>query len=126
MTEQRPRSAVQSTMSAVKADQPIQPLMSAVRGLRSASASPPLPEFRRLHLIDLPAEKIVIARPRMDFGGADLAAEAAGMLGGMLLPCRAVGQRATRTAEIFDREKTACHSAMMLRLAHIFQSGPLP
>jgi hypothetical protein len=41
----------------------------------------------------------------------------------MLLPCRGIGQRATRAVEIFDGEETACHHRMMLRLERAFQSS---
>jgi hypothetical protein len=92
----------------------------------SARGRPPLAEVGPLRLVDLPIEKIIIAGPGVDFAPADLTVETAGVPGRMLLPCRGVRQRAIGTAEIFGCKKTACHSAMMLRAGHLFQSDKFP
>ena len=51
----------------------------------------------------------------MDFDSANLAAEAAGMPGWMLLARRGVGQPAIGTAKIFGGPDVACHPAIMPR-----------
>jgi hypothetical protein len=81
----------------------------------STRSRPPFSELGHIGLVDLPIEEIVVARPRVDQAAAHFAGEAAGTPGRLFFLCRAVGQRATGTAEIFDGEETACHSAMMLR-----------
>src|SRR5205085_12012083 len=65
--------------------------------------TPPFPKDGRIHLVDFPTEKIVIARPRVDLARANLTAETAGMLVGVLLPCRDVRQPAAGAAKIFGR-----------------------
>ena len=97
-----------------------------VAAAASARGRPPLAEVGPLRLVDLPVEEIIIARPRVDFAPANLAVETAGMPGWMLLPCRGVRQRAIGTAEIFAREKTACHGAMMQRAGRLFQFDRFP
>ena len=97
-----------------------------VAAAMSARGRPPLAEVGPLRLVDLPIEKIIIARPRVDFAPANFTVEAAGMPGRMLLPCRGVRQRAIGTAEIFACKKTACHGAMMLRAGRLFQSDKFP
>jgi len=52
---------------------------------------PPFPKGGRTRLINFPIEKIVIARPRVDFAPANLAAESARMLVRMLFPSCGVG-----------------------------------
>jgi hypothetical protein len=81
----------------------------------SACARPPFSEFGHIGLVDPPFEEIEIAGPRVHQAAAHFAREGAGTPGRQLFLGRAVGQRATGTAEIFDGEKTACHPAMMLR-----------
>jgi hypothetical protein len=90
------------------------------------SLSPPSPEGGRLHLIDFPIEKIIIARPRMDLAPANLTSEISGLLVSMLLPCRGVRHPAIGTAKIFDRPGIACHSAIMRRTERVFQPRTLP
>lgn len=87
------------------------------RSSTSARSRPSFPEFGRIGLVDLPIEEIVIAGPRVDQPAAHFASEAAGPPGWLLFLGRAVGQRATGTAVVFDGEKTACHAAMMLSTA---------
>ena len=53
-------------------------------------STPPFPKGGRPRLVDFPLEKIIIAGPRVDVGPANLAAETAGLLGEMPLPCRGV------------------------------------
>ena len=86
---------------------------------------PPFSKDGRLRLIDLPIEKIIIARPRVDLGPANLTAETAGMLVGMPLPCGGVRQPAIGTAKIFGRPYVACHPAIMRRTEHVFQPRSL-
>jgi hypothetical protein len=86
---------------------------------------PPFPKDRRLRLIDLPVEKIIIARPRVNFDPANLAAEAAGMLGWMLLPRRGVRQTTIGAAKKFGCPYVACHIVIMRRLEDMFQPGSL-
>jgi hypothetical protein len=83
----------------------------------SARSRPSFPELGCIGLVDLPIEEIVVAGPRVDEAAAHFASEAAGTPGWLFFLGRAVGQRATGTAETFDGEETACHSAMMLRMA---------
>jgi hypothetical protein len=83
----------------------------------SARSRPSFPEFGRIGLVDLPIEEIVVAGPRVDEAAAHFASEAAGPLGRLFFLGRAVGQRATGTAETFDGEKTACHAVMLPRAA---------
>jgi hypothetical protein len=105
----------------------VEQALSAVAASTTACQSlPPFPKDGRLRLVDLPIEKIIIARPRVDFAPANFTVEAAGMPGRMLLPCRGVRQRAIGTAEIFACKKTACHGAMMLRAGRLFQSDKFP
>ena len=79
-------------------------------------SSPPFPKDGRVRLIDLPIEKIIIARPRVDFGPANLTAEIAGMPVRMLLPGRDVRQPAIGTAEKFGRPYIAGHPANMQKI----------
>jgi hypothetical protein len=79
----------------------------------------PFPKDGRLRLIDFPIEKIIIARPRVYLGPANLTAETARMFVGMLLPCRGVRQPAIGTAKIFGRPYVACHPAIMQRTEHV-------
>jgi hypothetical protein len=87
--------------------------------------TPPFPKDGRLRLIDFPIEEIIIARPRVDLGPANLTAETARMLVWMLLPCRGVRQPAIGTAKIFGRPYVACHPAIMRRTEHVFQPSSL-
>ena len=84
---------------------------------------PPFSKDRRLRLVDFPVEKIIVARPCVNFDAANLAAEAAGMLGWMLLPRRGVRQPAVGTAKKFGRPYVACHKVIMRGIEHMFQSG---
>ena len=68
---------------------------------------------RRPHLIGLPIEKIIKARPCIDFGLANLAFETAGMLVRMFLFGRSVIHPATGAVEIFGRPYAVCHPANM-------------
>ena len=88
--------------------------------------TPTFPEDGRVRLIDFPIEKIIIARPCMDIGPANLAAETARMLVWMLLLCRGVRRPAIGTAKKFGRPYVACHPAIMRRAEHVFQRSNLP
>ena len=61
----------------------------------------------------------------MNFDSANLAAEAAGMLGWVLLPRRGVRQPAVGTAKKFGGPYVACHIVIMRRLEDMFQPGSL-
>jgi hypothetical protein len=102
--------------------------MRRATGPRGAESTqtPPLPKDGCLRLIDFPIEEIIIARPRVDFGRANLTAETARMLVWMVLPCRGVRQPAIGTAKKFGRPHVACHPAIMRRTEHLFQSRSLP
>ena len=94
-------------------------------GFSKICIPPPFPEYGRVRLIDFPIKKIIIARPCMDFGPANLAAETARMLVGMLLLCRSVRQPAIGTAKKFGRPYFACHPAFMRRAQHKLQRRQL-
>jgi hypothetical protein len=112
-----------------------QATLSALLGLRKTGGAPirryawwscpPFPKDRRLRLVDLPVEEIIISRPRVNFYPANLAAEAAGMLARMLFPRRGVRQPAVGTAKEFGCPYVACHIAIMRRIEHSFQRGSL-
>jgi hypothetical protein len=91
-----------------------------------AGRPPPFPEDGGIHLIDFPVEKVVMARPRVDLAAAHFASEVAGMLVGVMLPRRRIGQSAIGTAKIFGGPDAACHGAIMRSVADVFQSGRLP
>ena len=105
----------------------VEQALSAVAASTTACQSlPPFPKDGRLRLVDLPIEKIIIARPRVDLGPANLTAETARMLVWMLLPCRGVRQPAIGTAKIFGRPYVACHPAIMRHTEHVFQPSSQP
>jgi hypothetical protein len=95
-------------------------------GFSKICIPPPFPEYGRVRLVDFPIEKIIIARPRMDFRPANLAAETARMLVWMLLLCCGVRQPAIGAAKKFGRPNVACHPAFMRRAQHKFQCSRLP
>jgi hypothetical protein len=96
------------------------------KGNRVMRSRPSFAKDRRLRLIDLPVEKIKVAGPCVHLDPANFAAEAAGMLGWMLLPSRGVGQSAVGTAKIFGFPYVACHCAIMRRSERVFQPIRLP
>lgn len=57
----------------------------------------------------------------MDFAAAYFAGEAAGALGRLRLPGRAIGERASGATEVFGSPDTACHELMMRRSERVFQ-----
>src|SRR3954451_24961881 len=62
--------------------QPLHPSSSGAVSLpcvavRTRVSTPPFAKHGRLHLVDFPIEKVVIARPRVDFCRANLTPEAA-------------------------------------------------
>jgi hypothetical protein len=93
---------------------------AAKASLRRFWSLPPFSKHGRSGLIDFPIEKIVVARPRVDLGLANLTLETAKMLIWMLLPCRSVRQPAIGTGKIFGHPYVACHPAIMpmWRLLH--------
>jgi hypothetical protein len=91
-----------------------------------ATSTPPSPKATRLHLVDFPTEKLVIARPGVDLGRADLTAETAGMLVWMPLLCRGVGQPAIGTAKVFGRPYVACHPPNMRKMPTGSSRYPAP
>jgi hypothetical protein len=93
---------------------------AAKASLRRFWSSPPFPKGGRSGLINFPIEKIIIARPHVDLGLANLTLETAKMLIWMLLPCRSVRQPAIGTGKIFGHPYVACHPAIipMWRLLH--------
>jgi hypothetical protein len=94
--------------------------------LAPCRSSPSFAKDGRFHLIDLPIEKVVIARPRVHPAPANVTAECAGMLVGMMLPCRGVRQPAVGAAKIFGRPYIACHTLIMRSIERIFQRSSLP
>ena len=74
-----------------------------VTGVPRRWSPPPFPKTARHRLIDFPIEEIIIARPRVDLGPANLTAETTRMLVWMPLPCRDVRQPAIGIAEKFGR-----------------------
>jgi hypothetical protein len=103
------------------------PARQPCHSFRPSGHPPPFPEGRRLHLIDFPIEKIIVARPRVDLAPTNHTAETARVLvGRMLLPCRGVRQPAIGTAKIFGRPYAACHPAIMRRTEYAFQPSALP
>jgi len=60
----------------------------------------------------------------MDFDAANLAREAADMLGRMLLPRCSVGQPAIGTAEIFGGPYAACHARNYAKQRPRFPARP--
>jgi hypothetical protein len=101
--------------------------LSATAATRLAGVSaPPFAKDGRIDLIDIPIEKIVIAGPCVNLAAADLAAEAAGMLVGVMLTCRGVRQSAIGASKIFGRPYATCHAAIMRSIARAFQRGILP
>lgn len=103
------------------------PARQPCHSFRPSGHPPPFPEGRRLHLIDFPIEKIMVARPRVDLAPANHTAETARVLVcWVLLPCRGVRQPAIGTVKIFGRPYAACHPAIMRRIEHVFQPGTAP
>lgn len=86
---------------------------------------PSFAEDGRLRLIDFPIEKFVIAGPGVDFDPANLASEAPGMRGRMLLLRRSIGQPTIGTVKKLGRPDTACHAPKMLRIVQARQRARL-
>lgn len=93
---------------------------------RACGLAPPFTKDGCFDLVDSPIEIIVIAGPRVDLAAANLAVETAGMLVGIVLPGRGVGQPAIGASEIFGLPYVACHARIMRSIDALFQRVSLP
>jgi hypothetical protein len=87
-------------------------------------SAPSFAKAGRIHFIDFPIEKLVVAGPRMNLASANLTAETTRMLVWVVLPYGGVRQSAIGAAKIFGRPYATCHPAIMRSIEHVFQPKP--